>query len=494
MPKSAQVKDADILKYDLGINLVRTSHYPQSRHFLDRCDEIGLLVFEEIPGWQYIGDEEFRQNTLKNLEAMIKRDYNRPSIIMWGVRINESPDDHDLYEKTNLLARRLDSTRPTGGVRNLIKSEFLEDVYTYNDFIHSGENEALRHPDQVKKNVPYLVTEYNGHMFPTKRYDVERLRVEHALRHYRVIDAASKCDRISGTVGWCMSDYNTHDDFGSGDNICYHGVLDMFRLPKYASYIYSSQQSEKPVLEVLSTMNVGDHPMSWLPEVHIASNMDYIKVYRGDSYIGTFYPDKESRLPYPLITIKDFIGDQLIDREGLSRRDSERVKKIFREVPKYGHGLPLCYKLMMFFLMRKYRFSITDGINLYYKYCNPTPNYRIEGYIRDKLVKKVIKEFVRSTNYRIESDNSVLEIADTYDTTRVVVSKHDQNGNLLPYAFDAFRVKTLGGIDLIGPDQLALSAGQMAFWVKTNGKDEDGRVNLSFPSQELSINIQVKRR
>ncbi|MEM6579436.1 MAG: sugar-binding domain-containing protein, partial [Pseudomonadota bacterium] len=46
----AQETDADILKFELGLNLVRTSHYPQSTAFLDRCDEIGLMVFEEIPG------------------------------------------------------------------------------------------------------------------------------------------------------------------------------------------------------------------------------------------------------------------------------------------------------------------------------------------------------------------------------------------------------------------------------------------------------------
>ena len=50
-PKRLQEKDADIIKYELGCNIVRTSHYPQSPHFLRRCDEIGLLVFEEIPGW-----------------------------------------------------------------------------------------------------------------------------------------------------------------------------------------------------------------------------------------------------------------------------------------------------------------------------------------------------------------------------------------------------------------------------------------------------------
>ena len=54
MPENVQKADADLLKYKLGVNLVRTSHYPNSIHFLDRCDEIGLLVFTEMPSWQFL--------------------------------------------------------------------------------------------------------------------------------------------------------------------------------------------------------------------------------------------------------------------------------------------------------------------------------------------------------------------------------------------------------------------------------------------------------
>ena len=53
--RAAQERDAEILKHELKLNMVRTSHYPQSPWFLDRCDQLGLLVFEEIPGWQHIG-------------------------------------------------------------------------------------------------------------------------------------------------------------------------------------------------------------------------------------------------------------------------------------------------------------------------------------------------------------------------------------------------------------------------------------------------------
>lgn len=75
------------------MNAVRTSHYPQSQDFIRRCDEIGLLVFTEFPGWQHIGGEEWKRQAVQNLREMIVQYRNHPSIILWGVRINESQDD-----------------------------------------------------------------------------------------------------------------------------------------------------------------------------------------------------------------------------------------------------------------------------------------------------------------------------------------------------------------------------------------------------------------
>ena len=128
MPGRVQRRDADILKDELGLNCVRTSHYPQSRHFLDRCDEIGLMVFEEIPGWQHVGDEAWQQQVLLDVEQMIISHRNHPSIFLWGVRVNESQDHHELYTRSNARARALDPTRPTGGARFIPNSELLEDV------------------------------------------------------------------------------------------------------------------------------------------------------------------------------------------------------------------------------------------------------------------------------------------------------------------------------------------------------------------------------
>ncbi|MBN1565770.1 MAG: glycoside hydrolase family 2 protein, partial [Anaerolineae bacterium] len=250
-PARLQQLDADILKHELGCNMVRTSHYAQSPHFLNRCDEIGLLVFEELAGWQHIGDEAWQALVLQDLQAMICRDRNHPSIVLWGVRINESPDNDALYTQTNALAHELDPTRQTGGVRNFIESKFLEDVFTLNDFPEGIQTPRVR---------PHLITEFGGHMFPTKTWDHEERRLEHALLHARKHDLQMGHPDIAGAIGWCAFDYHTHQDFGSGDRICYHGVMDIFRLPKLAAYFYRSQKSPQDdiVLHAATNWTMGD--------------------------------------------------------------------------------------------------------------------------------------------------------------------------------------------------------------------------------------------
>ena len=70
-PERLQREDARILKQELQCNAVRTSHYPQSRHFIDECDRLGLLVFTELPGWQHIGDKAWKEQALENLREMV---------------------------------------------------------------------------------------------------------------------------------------------------------------------------------------------------------------------------------------------------------------------------------------------------------------------------------------------------------------------------------------------------------------------------------------
>src|SRR5882757_5486613 len=285
MPARVQRRDAEILRNSLKCNIVRTSHYPQSRHFLDACDELGLLVLEEIPGWQHIGDDAWKDISVDNVRRMIRRDWNHPAIILWGVRNNESRDDHDFYTRTNALAHQLDTTRQTGGIRYFQESEFLEDVFTMNDF-----GFPLKPPNHPR----YLNTELVGHTYPTKTIDqVERL-TEHTLRHARIHDQLASDPQYAGGIGWCAFDYNTHGDFGSGDRICYHGVTDMFREPKPAAGFYKSQcdPAEEIVLEPAFHWARGDASIGFSKAV-VCSNCDHVKLYIADTLVAEMEPDRK---------------------------------------------------------------------------------------------------------------------------------------------------------------------------------------------------------
>ncbi|MBR5071691.1 MAG: glycoside hydrolase family 2 protein, partial [Oscillospiraceae bacterium] len=206
VPDSLQREDARILKEELGCNAVRTSHYPQSQSFIDACDDTGLLVFTEIPGWQHIGDSAWKDVACKQVEEMVLQYRNHPSVVLWGVRINESQDDDEFYERTNRIAHELDPSRQTSGVRYIKKSHLLEDVYAFNDFTHSGNNEPITQKSKVTPDMSkgLLISESNGHMFPTKTFDKVEDRQEHALRHARVMNAAMASGEHAGCLEWCM--------------------------------------------------------------------------------------------------------------------------------------------------------------------------------------------------------------------------------------------------------------------------------------------------
>ena len=298
MPARVQRQDALILRKNLKCNIVRTSHYPQSKYFLDACDEIGLLVLEEIPGWQHIGDLAWQDISVDNVGRMIRRDWNHPSVILWGVRINESLDSHDFYTRTNALAHQLDPTRQTGGIRYLYDSELLEDVFTINDF-----GFPLKPPNHPL----YLNTEFVGHTYPTKTIDnVERLR-EHTLRHARIHNQLASNPQYAGGIGWCAFDYNTHANFGSGDRICYHGVTDIFREPKPAAGFYKSQcdPEEEIVLEPAFHWARGDESIGFTTAV-VCSNCEHLKFYVSDKLVAEADPD---RTEFPHLKYGPFKAD-----------------------------------------------------------------------------------------------------------------------------------------------------------------------------------------
>ena len=428
MPARVQRRDAWILRRDFKCNTVRTSHYPQSPHFLDACDELGLLVFEEIPGWQHIGDQGWKDLSVHYVEAMIKRDWNHPSIILWGVRVNESRDDHDFYTRTNQLAHALDDSRQTGGVRFRYDSEQLEDVFTMNDF-----QIPLRPPNRTL----YFNTEFIGHMYPTKRNDnVERV-IEHTMRHARVHNQLASHERYAGGLGWCAFDYNTHANFCSSDRICYHGVADIFRIPKPAAGFYKSQcdPKEEIVLEPAFDWSRGDRDESFNVAM-ICSNCEQLKIYIGNRLVADVEPDRKTfaHLRYP-----PFVA------------------------------------------------NIRQGIN------GPWGDLKIEGYIGGKhVITKTMSGKGADRQLLVEPDE--VELAgDGIDATRVVLRVTDEFGAVRPLANAAIALSIEGPGEIVGENPFSLFGGVGAVWIKT--REAAGTIRLTATHPRLgskTIHLRVK--
>ncbi len=504
MPASQERRDADILKYELGLNAVRTSHYPQSQHFIDRCDEIGLLVFTEMPGWQHIGDEAWKKQAVENTREMVLQYRNHPAVFLWGVRINESQDDDAFYTMTNAVAHALDETRPTGGVRAHKRSHLLEDVYTYNDFSHDGTNGGCEQKRKVTSDMgkAYMVTEYNGHMFPTKTFDSELHRRDHALRHARVLNDIAAQKDIAGSFGWCFADYNTHQDFGSGDRICYHGVMDMFRNPKLAAAVYASQQEERPVLEISSAMDIGEHPTGNQERIFVFTNADQVRMYKNSRLLKTYetcnptYPD----LKHAPIEIDDFVGDILEKEEGFAPLQARLVKDLLNHAAVFGFShLPPKILAKGAVLMQRYRMSFDDAYRLYGKYIGDwggsATSYRFEAIKDGHVVKTVIKEPVKQIHLDAEADHTELLEARTYDVAAIRLTMRDQNSNVLPFYQGSVFLKTEGPIRLIGPETAQLRGGMGGTYVKTAGETGEGKLIMTNEQGgEIHIPFFVRKR
>jgi len=428
MPARVQRKDAEVLRKGLHCNLVRTSHYPQSRHFLDACDEMGLLVLEEIPGWQHIGTEPWKQISIDNVGRMIRRDWNHPSIILWGVRINESRDDHSFYTRTNALAHALDTTRQTGGIRYFQESEFLEDVFTMNDF-----GFPLKKPNHPR----YLNTEFVGHTFPTKTTDDDECQREHTLRHARIHNQLASDPQYAGGIGWCAFDYNTHSNFGAGDRICYHGVTDMFRENKPAAGFYKSQcdPSEEVVLEPAFHWARSDESTNFTSAV-VCSNCDHLKFYIRERSLKSnpwklaveLDPDRTefSHLTYPPFVL-----------------DTSKID------------------------LKQFEF--------------PWGDLRIDGFISGKqVISKSLSGSGADRKFSLLPDDRTLK-ADGADTTRVVLRVTDEFDAIRTYANDPIIFTLEGPARLIGDNPFALIGGTGAVWIRAKETAGTARLTAKHP-------------
>ena len=486
-PESLQREDARILKEELGCVIARTSHYPQSKHFIDECDRLGLLVFTEIPGWQHIsGDADWRAQCVENTREMVLQYRNHPSIIVWGVRVNESQDCDELYRMTNETAHALDPSRATTGVRYIEKSSLLEDVYSYNDFSHTGDNAGVKPKKSVTPDMgkALLITEHNGHMFPTKSFDPWQKRQEHALRHARVQNDAAADGQHAGCIGWCMFDYNTHKDFGSGDRICYHGVMDFFRNPKLAAYVYASQQEKRPVLAVGSPMDIGDYPAGNIGQVSIFTNADEVELYKNGVFVSKVAKGDWAGLSHGPMVLDDTIGQLLETQEGFDKQKAELLKKALNSAARYGlAGMPKTDMLRMGYAMLRYKMSFQDGVALYGKYVGnwggEATVWRFDAIKNGEVVASATCCPSAKLHLEVTPSADTLREGATYDMAAVRIRILDEFGNVAPYAQLPVRLKLEGTAQLVGPDVVTAEGGMCGTYIRTVGESGNAKLTVS---------------
>ena len=499
-PERMQRMDARILKEELGCDIVRTSHYPQSRHFISECDRLGLLVFTEIPGWQHIGDKEWKEKAIINTKEMVLQYRNHPSVIIWGVRINESQDDDEFYKKTNETAHALDPTRPTSGVRYIENSSLLEDIYSYNDFSHTGNNSGVKKKGKITKHQdkPLLVSEANGHMFPTKSFDTWERRQEHALRHARVINDAKKDGDHIGAIEWCMTDYATHKDFGSGDRICYHGVMDSFRNPKDAAYFWASGQEKNEVIHISSSMDIGDYNGGIRGKTWVFTNAERVDVYKNGRKITSLSPSPFSSLDHGPLVFDDTIGNLLETDEGFDKKKADIIKECLNAAVEYGfQNLPKKYLLKLAYIMLRYKLNFSDGVKLFNKYVSgwggEGEEWKFQGIWNGKEGKSVTLAHSSKLHLDIIKDTSVLYEGNGYDETLVRIRVLDEFNNPAPYAQLPLSIETSGSIENAGYNLLTLEGGMGGVIIKTNGGIGKGVLSLSSELGHMDVEFEVRK-
>ena len=500
VPEELQREDARILKNELHVNAVRTSHYPQSHYFLDECDRIGLLVFTEIPGWQHIGDEEWKTQAVINTKEMVEQYRQHPSIFLWGVRINESQDDDPFYGRTNAMAHLVDPYRATSGVRYIEKSSLLEDVYSFNDFSHDGKTPPVKRKKDVTPDMdkPLIITEANGHMYPTKPFDDVLHREEHALRHARVLNGAMADGEHAGCFQWCMFDYPTHKDFGSGDRICYHGVMDSFRNPKLAAAVYASQQDEEPVLEISSTMDIGDYPGGTIKELYAFTNADSVNLYKNDEFVASFTSEGWDGLIHGPVVIDDLVGELPAKHENFTPEQAELIHDCLCAMGRYGlAALPLQYKAKLGYIIARYHMTFAEGAELYSKYVGnwggEATRWRFEAIKNGKAVKTVTKAPDTYLHLDVRASHTELLDWECYDMAALRIRIVDRYNNQAVYAQLPVSFSCTGPIEIVGPAVAVLEGGSTGTYIRTTGQTGEASVQVSCEGlAPVTINFSIR--
>lgn len=324
-------KDMESIK-EMGANFVRLAHYPQDPEIYKACDELGLLVWDELPWCRGgLGTEVWQSNTKNMLSEIIQQNFNHPSIIIWsmGNEMNWLPDfpGGDNIERTNVflkeinaLAHKLDPSRKTA-IRKYEEGSKIVDVFSpsiwsgwysgsyksykkavdkykldYKHFIHAeygGDSQVGRHTENPITGEGVIKVEgWEEAIVQSKGANIAQ--IGDWSESYIVdlfdwhLNVAENDPTFVGNIQWAFKDFGT--PLRPEDDIPYmnqKGLVDRNGSPKDAYYVFKSYWSEKPFAYIEShTWTERQGPKDLARILNVFSNCDKVEFFHNGVSLG----------------------------------------------------------------------------------------------------------------------------------------------------------------------------------------------------------------
>lgn len=324
---SAHWRDAKKLK-DLGLEVIRNAHCPQDPAFMDACDELGLFVIVNTPGWQFWNEKPvFAERVYNDIRNIIRRDRNHPCVWLWEPILNET-------------------WYPADFAKNVL--ELVHKEYPYPSCYSACDTQAkgseifpvqFCHPMMKSKRNPSVtyytrewgdnVDNWSSHNSPSRvaRNWGEQpmlIQAEHyAAPYYPYTCYESLCKENAWHAGGCLWHSFDHQR-GYHPDPFYGGVMDVFRQPKYSYYMFKAQRpaEKSDLIAETGPMVYIAHEMTPFSgrDVKVFSNCDEVRLtFNKGGKTYSYKKDKNrTGMPSPVITFEnvyDFMTDKKLTRE-----------------------------------------------------------------------------------------------------------------------------------------------------------------------------------
>ena len=257
VPFQVMLQDLNMMM-EIGSNAVRTCHYPNDERFLDLCDEMGILVWEENHARGFNLDKMLNPNFDRQcrdcIDEMISQHFNHPSIVIWGILnecASETPEGREKYKMQYEQIKSLDTSRPTTSATCRHFTDIcldLPDVVSFN--MYSGWYEDISVREKHEKEMawidsvagrekPVIVSEFGaaamygyrdrGHCKWSEERQADIIREN--------LEVYKEDDRLTGTFIWQFADCKVTEEEWFPTRVRCHnnkGVVDEYRRPKEA--------------------------------------------------------------------------------------------------------------------------------------------------------------------------------------------------------------------------------------------------------------------